>query len=709
MFYYLIHGQMPKEEPYTIKGKRGGKFYAIPSGFDIETTNDEKTEAAFMYIWQFSFGNNVFAGRTWDDFFDLMHWIRQPAFGLNEGKIIVFIHNMMFEMSFLLPQIYKRGLLLRVFAKDIRDVIEVETTNGFVFRDSAALTNMSLASLAKNYTRTQKLVGDLDYSIPRNSHTQLTPEEINYCINDVVILKEYAEQLHEEYTKQGRKIPLTSTGIVRQYVKSQIPVNRRYAINQAIEKLYPLTVEQYNFTMRWLFRGGYTHANTSMCDKVLENVVSYDFTSAYPSILFGEYFEKTAYQAIDEPTINKIENRIRHGRAVIMLIDLYDVEPITYHCVESKHKIIDYSPDAIFDNGRLYSAGYIRVLINDIDYEVYKQFYKWSKIEVISAKCSHLGKLPAYLFDAVCEFYKGKKTLKAEVKDLESRNQDATDKKKLLQKTKGMLNSCYGMCVSRLNFAEFTFEGDWIRLDNEELTRRMNRAKDSGNDEEYIRYKQIYNNLSYDNIKTKQFLSPYWGIRVTSICRRNILNAIKHFDRYAVYSDTDSIKILTRCKEYPEAPTLEEVKAWFDEYNAQISARNAAICDVMNLDIDIYNDIGLFDFEGIYTRFKTLGAKRYIYEKSNHIEAVIAGLPKSVINNFVAENGTDALFKKFSNGMFFRYADKNAHKYTGEVSAIIDGEEMHELGSCYIFEVSFNMKIDKTFLLQIQERGGLTH
>ena len=80
-----------------------------------------------------------------------------------------------------------------------------------------------------------------------------------------------------------------------------------------------------------------------------------------------------------------------------------------------------------------------------------------------------------------------------------------------------MLNSCYGMCVSRLNFEEYTYDvNGWHTVEGSE----------------------------YKELKKQQFLSPYWGIYVTAYCRRNILTAIQHFGDKAVYSDTDSIKLL---------------------------------------------------------------------------------------------------------------------------------------------------------------------
>ena len=699
MFKYLIKGHIPREvKPVKVNGRWGGSVLPIPCAFDIETTNDVNTKAAFMYHWQAAVGDNVIAGRTWDEFFDFMHWLTQPAL-LPKGRLIFFIHNMGFEMSFLLPQIYRRGLLERVFAKEEREPLEVVLTNGITFRDTMALTNMSLASLAANYTETQKLKGDLDYSIRRNSKTPLTFEETNYCINDVLILKEYAEQLHVEYTMNGKRIPMTSTGIVRQYVREQIPVNRRFIVNKTLSKQFPRTPEQYDYIMKYLFRGGYTHANTAQCNKVLKNVVSYDFTSAYPSIMLHEFFPVRPFKQVQDLDIRNIEFLINTGRPVIFIADFYDIEATTYHCVESKLKLINFDKHtAIFENGRLYRCSHIQVMLTDVDYLVYKEFYNWSDIKVVSAVCSQLGQLPDYLYKSVLEFYRGKKELKGKVKNLESEytrlfdEQEKTGEdlsaelaalkteidntKKQLQKVKGMLNSCYGMTVSRLNLSNIEYG-----IDPESDSEVVGWYKTEGK--------------SYAELINKQFLSPYWGIYVTAYCRRNILRAIKHFDKYAVYSDTDSIKILST------APGIDD---YFAEYNKRIRARNMDICAQYDLDPYIYEDLGTFDNEGTYTRFKTLGAKRYIYEKDGHIEPVIAGLPKSIVEQYVEENGIESMFTKFSSGMYFECADKNVHHYTDEVTADIEGEIMHELGSCYIYETSFRMKVDQAFLELITER-----
>lgn len=698
MFQRYITGEIPVPDPITIyvSSKQCISVYPVAAAFDIETTNDEETKAAYMYHWQFALADNVFAGRTWDDFFLLIDYLTQSAY-YSKGILYVFIHNMDFEATFLIPRLYNRGLIKRVFAKSQHDPLEIELTNGIIFRDTAALTNMSLAALAKNYTKTQKLKGDLDYKIKRNSSTPLTEAEKQYCINDVVILKEYAEQLHAEYTLNRLKIPLTSTGIVRQYIKTQIPVEKRWPIKKSVQKLFPKTLKAYQNAMRYLFRGGYTHAQTGACDQILHDVTSYDLTSAYPSVMIHNVYPMTEFHEVYDPTTERIEKMISDGKAVLFTVEFTNIRARGAHCYESKHKLIDFSRDqAVFENGRLYRAAKATVLITEVDYEIYKMVYDWDKIEIINARYAHKARLPEYLYRSVLEFYRNKQELKLKCKEIEKSLEYAandphateadvnilkdclSNTKKMLMKAKGMLNSTYGMCVSRLNFGTWTY-GSHVDPDTEE---------------EVIGWYEE-DGQTYETQTARQVLSPYWGIYVTAYTRLRIMKALCHFDEYALYSDTDSVKILNT------APGMQE---YFDSINAEIRERNRVICERYQLPYELYADLGTFDCEGTYDRFKTLGAKRYIYEKHGLIEAVIAGLPKSATDQFVEKFGPDAMFRKFRDGMWFEYADKNAHHYAAETSAVIDGERMHEYASCYIYETSFGMTIEPVFISQIAER-----
>lgn len=632
----------------------------VAASFDIEATNDSNTKAAYMYVWQLYLNDCIYIGRKWAEFFELLDDMSYYYRTGKKRKLYIFIHNMAYEMAFMLPRLNDMELLEKVFAKEKHKPIEVVLKNGIVFRDTLAITNMSLAALAENYTKTKKLVGDLDYNVPRNSTTALSMKELHYCVNDVQILGEYADQLLKEYTLNKQKIPLTSTGIVRAYIKRVIG-NERYYTGY-IPSLYPQTVKEYNYTMRWLFRGGFTHAQTTICGDVHENVTSWDLTSAYPAVMLQKLYPLTPFVE----TLTPLED-MEKGKAVIFTAEFTNIRAKTLHTVESKHKCIDYE-QAIFENGRLYSANKLVVMLTEIDYNIYNKFYSWDKCEILYAKSAYKKPLPEYLTKSIAYFYLRKKELKPIKDDSEALNRE-------YMKVKGMLNSCYGMCVSRLNTTDivYTDDGEWVEVPGKK----------------------------YDEIVKKQFLSPYWGIYVTAYCRERILSAFEKIGKNALYGDTDSIKVLGNYSEI------------FNSFNSEIENVNKKICNRLQLDFEVYKDLGTFDNEGTYKRFKTYGAKRYIYTKYDKkkrrdiTEAVIAGLPKSAIDEFVAEKGEAALYDFFENGMLFEQCGKNAHHYADETQAIINGELMSEKGSCYIFPVNFKMTIDSYFLALIQERKEL--
>ena len=309
-------------------------------------------------------------------------------------------------------------------------------------------------------------------------------------------------------------------------------------------------------------------------------------------------------------------------------------------------------------------------MLTEIDYKIYQQFYKWDSMKILYAKSAYKKPLPDYLTQALAFFYRRKSELKKQLK---------TDKSEALKKEylkiKGMLNSCYGMCVSRLNTTDIIYNdcGEWEEVEGK----------------------------PYAEIIKKQFLSPYWGIYVTAYCRERILTAFKKLGNNALYGDTDSVKVQGDFSEI------------FDNINAEIMEMNRKICTRLKLDYNLYRDIGTFDNEGTYSKFKTYGAKRYVYTHDNETTAVIAGLPSAVVDEFISKNGQAALYDFFENGMLFENCGKNAHHYADYSETIINGEKMTEYGSCYIFPVNFEMRVDSVFLAlinerrEIQEQGGL--
>ena len=93
----LEHEFIPDITHIIGRGRSRQAINLCPVGFDIETTNDNATQTAYMYIWQCAVNGIAYYGRTWDEFFCFMALLRNKL----HGEIIVLIHNMSFEMTFL--------------------------------------------------------------------------------------------------------------------------------------------------------------------------------------------------------------------------------------------------------------------------------------------------------------------------------------------------------------------------------------------------------------------------------------------------------------------------------------------------------------------------------------------------------------------------------------------------------------------------------
>ena len=220
-----------------IQGKRK-KFDNTIYTFDIETTSylilnnkqipaidylklskQEQQECIFMsnmYIWMFSVNEKVYYGRTWEELRQLL--LRIEFWGTDVKKY-VFVHNLAYEFQFM-RNAFK---IKNVFARKSRKPIKFELDEfNFEFRCSYMMSNSSLEKLPDIYQLdVKKLVGNLDYSLIRNSKTKLTDKELAYCENDCLVVYKYIQKELETY-KTIKGLPLTSTGHVRKELKEKI-------------------------------------------------------------------------------------------------------------------------------------------------------------------------------------------------------------------------------------------------------------------------------------------------------------------------------------------------------------------------------------------------------------------------------------------------------------------------------------------------------
>ena len=671
-----------------VKNSKQIEFYNIECGFDIETTSIKINglKSAFMYVWQIGigFGNDVFYGRTWDEFVDCMELL-SIHLDLSETKrLVIYVHNLGYEFQFMA----KYFTWVDVFAGAERKPFKALCDLGIEFRDSYILSGYSLENTAKNLAthKIKKLVGDLDYSLIRHYKTPLTNDEISYCINDIQIILAY---INEQIAYEGdiTKIPMTNTGRVRKYVRDAC--NGRTGDKSGRSAQYlryrktmsDLTIDTETYKqLKRAFMGGFTHANANYSNQVLKNVTSIDFTSAYPSVMLSEKFPMSRFKPIEITSVKHLEN-LCEKYALVIDVKFDNIKSkITQENYISESKCFNIK-GATINNGRISSAESISVTITDIDYSIMSNCYEWESISISNAKFAHKAYLPKAICKSVLELYQGK----TELKDVAG-----FEVEYLLKK--GMLNSIYGMCVTDIVKEKATFDGEQWETETPLIADEIDEYNNSRN----------------------RFLYYAWGVWITAFSRRNLWTGILAIGADYIYSDTDSLKLLN----------YENHKPYIKWFDTEIISKMVEMCDFYKFDKKLLAPktkkgvekmLGVWDFEGTYSRFKTLGAKRYLYDDGEKMQLTVAGLSKQKGLEYMLEksnNDKSKVFELFNDNLYIPRdkTGKMTHTYIDEPQSLIvtdylnNVETIHTLSSIHLENCEFTLSISnqyKEFLNQL--------
>lgn len=685
-----------------FKGNSKGVYTCnVPCSFDIETSSfyvlngktytwgDLSTEeleraqkAANMYVWQFGINGYCIVGRTWDEFTKMMEVI-STELGLNEKrKLIVYVHNLSYEFQF----IRKRFTWDKVFATAERTPIYALSTLGVEFRCSYVLSGYSLELLGKNLTKYKcaKKTGDLDYSLIRHSGTPLTDKELGYCINDICVVMCYIQELIEKY-KTIANIPLTKTGMVRKYVRGvtlkHIGKSGKKCTNYKYVQLIrgcEILDDKELAALKRAFMGGFTHASAKHVRETNANVHSYDFTSSYPYVMVSEQYPVGNAILCAPKNMAEVEKLCAQYCCImdVELTDIFSVAPDDY-ISESKCIVKD---SVAVNNGRVSAAKRVVLTITNIDFAIIRKCYQIGQIRVGAMYCYKKGYLPTEFVGSILQLYADKTTLKGvEGKESEYLN------------SKEMLNSCYGMCVTDVLRDTITYEGDvWGTEQTTDVRDALHQYNESAN----------------------RFLYYPWGVFVTAYARRNLFTAILSLGDDYIYSDTDSVKFMN----------LDAHKAYFDAYNDRVHLKLQTAAKYHHLDMSLFapktikgvtKPLGVWDYEGMYTRFKTLGAKRYLVEhenalvvdgKSYNYSLTVSGVNKKCAIPYMVDNGD--VFSQFEDGLIIppQYCGKNLHTYIdyptkGKVTDYTGNEEEYEeLSSTHLSPTSYSLSLSKLYI-----------
>jgi hypothetical protein len=587
-------------------------------------------------------------GRTWEEF---KKFVRLLKIVSNGYRVLCFIHNASFEFQFL------SGIFEfsndDVFCVESRKILYFVLNNWLEFRCSYLLSNMGLDEMTNKYdVPHKKLSGEeFDYTVLRFPWTPLTDKELKYCAYDVLGCVEGVKAIMELYNDTVYTLPLTSTGFVRRDVKRAM---EPYHLD--IDRIYP----DYDVfrMLRGEFRGGNVHGNRYYSGEVIwQRGKSKDIASSYPAQQCNNPFPVTPFKEIVNPTPRLIDRLRGKHKALLLHCIFEDIRlkdryyPVPYLPIAKCIKHVG----ARRDNGRILEAAYVEIVLNDIDFDIVEFQYTWKKLVIVQGYKSNYGPLPEGIRNCNIEYFRNKTELK-----------NVAGQELYYMKSKNLLNSIYGMSCqnpakSLILYSDCLYEEDTTYTEAELLERARKRA----------------------------FTVYQFACWTTAHARAALEEGIKLCGEQLLYVDTDS------CKHLGEVD--------FSAYNEEQKKKaiRSGLYATDKHGITHYS--GVYEDDGEFDAFITLGAKKYAYiDTAKKLHLTLAGVGKKEgAAALIAAGGIEA----FQPGFVFHNCGKTASIYNdghfGEIE--IDGHTLDITRNVTIKDKDYTLDLTEDYSSLIKE------
>ena len=536
-------------------------------------------------------------GKKPSEMIDCMNKIHESMDGDNT---IIFFHNLSYDYTFLRRFMFEKwDFPEKQLNTKSHYPINIKFSNGIIFRDSLIISQRSLERWANDLdVEHKKAVGSWDYDLIRNQDYEYSEEELHYPENDTLAGVECLDAYMEAIGKNITTLPYTATGTVRDQTRK---AGKKHKAHNQYLRICIDTLELLEKAMR-VYHGGYTHANRYIVGQVIEGLIeAYDFASSYPFVMLTEKYPCEKYTHLDIPaTLEDIYQLMAEDYSVLMTlkmsyVKMKDIRHPMPILQQSKANEI-YNP--VIDNGRIIECDFISIDVSEVNLELILSQYEYEDILIEDVYYAAKDYLPKWFRDFIFEKYKAKCHLKG-------------GDPVLYDISKSVVNCLYGMCCQKV------LQND-IKEDYE--TGKF-----------YLEEKATQEMLDKKNKSFNSILPYQWGIYVTEYAMRNLFELGACCERW-LYSDTDSC--------YGQKWNHRKLA----EYNVKCKKKmlDAGYGPVKIGDKE-YN-LGCAELDGIYTEFKTLGAKRYCCRKKSDgtLKLTVAGVPKKTgkfvlkddINNF---------------------------------------------------------------------------
>ena len=656
---------------------------------DTETAwnHDEENPIAWVYQWAFKWGDDVVIGRKPSEFVECLRRI-QNKFDLSPSRqVVIFVHNLSYDIEYLRQWLVDEFGKCRMLCVKPRKFITFEV-GGFIFKCTYKLSNKPLRTWAGDLGTAHQKIAEKKayYQEIHYQDEELSSDNWEYQILDVVVLDECIEKQMKAYNDSLLTIPLTSTGYVRRDCRRNYKKDRR---NRKRFLQTALTAEQYE-ACAGEFEGGVTHGNRFFANKTVrpdaskgEFIRHRDFRSHYPSqqrtkkFPVGTWCKYGSHLSIsDIQPLLKTYNVLMKITFENMTIKNGVVLPILSATRAYKGRLTKL--DMVEDNGRVLELkGIFTIYCTELDLEWLLKQYEIGSYDIDAAWICAKGFIPEYLRMTVDEYFYGKTKWKVE-EQREKEKGEAKDKERLiwlgteLMKSKNGLNGLYGMTATSVLRTSYEVEpnGEW-KAETPELSKAL--AQYYASENSFNRYQ--------------------FGIYTTSWARYELLwfaDFIQTNGGTVLYVDTDSIFYVSN----------EDLEKLIEAENARRRERALKMGAYIEFEGEKVNYDAFEDERENIVSFRFLHAKCYAYEyktKSGKTElkCVIAGVEayEDATHEFSREDELENIDRLTQGTKFVRCGGTKAKYVEMQPTVInIDGH-MTEVGSaCIITNTTKTLK-----------------
>ena len=353
-------------------------------------------------------------------------------------------------------------------------------------------------------------------------------------------------------------------------------------------------------------------------------MLNFEFTIKDKKI-YRSYFTPAKHYFLCELVLTDVEFKLFKGLNCMPLIAISESD------LTGKDYI---KPDIVIDNGKILKAKKITIKCTNIDLLTYEMMYTFKIEKCLKLEYTHISK---YADDYIQKTVRYHLVNKVEINE-------AIKGKKKIEELKDFSGAAIFSEMQITNYKELDTAGK-----NNFLSFEYQATKTCGLNNQYgINVQKIVNDNIMFDFRTYKYIKDdntiqgcrgtqttrdyITGMYITAYARLDLalmtyILYIKQPNAKIVYWDTDSIKVKCLKEDKPK------IEKWFNFYNKKIDRiRNEAEAEHGKL----YN-LGIWEKDGEYQFFYTMGAKKYIVCENNKIKVTNAGINKKMFSETLTE------------------------------------------------------------------------